>query len=127
MTNQDQNPLPMLPDPLEDQLAQLPTTTPVLQLEITGKPSPIPTKPHRNFLRAGLISAGVVVVLLAILFGPRLTELLNLRGSKAGQSVILNNSNLQGTGWSATPHNNAFVVEDSKLMLNYGYYSQLPQ
>ncbi len=126
MTNQNENPLPLLPDPLEDQPVQLPVATPVLQLETANKSTPI--KPRRNFWRAGLISAGVVVVLLAILFGPRLTTLLNLRGSKAGESVTLSNTstpNFMGSGWSASPVNEAFTVtNDGKLMLNYSYFDQ---
>jgi hypothetical protein len=125
MTNQNKNPLPILPDPLEDQPAQLPAATPVLQLETASKSTS--TKPRRNFWRAGLISTGVVVVLLAILFGPRLTTLLNLRGSKAGESVTLSNTStpkFMDSDWSATPSNDAFVVEDGKLKLNYSHFSQ---
>lgn len=85
MTNQNQNPLPLLPDPLEDRPVQLPpTASPQVQPKTADQPNPI--KPHRNYWRIGLISVGAVVVLLAILFGPRLAELLNLRGSKAAIS-----------------------------------------
>ncbi len=125
MTNPNENPLPLLPDPLEDLPLQLPAAAPALQLETASKSTSI--KPRRNLLRAGLISAGVLVLLLVILFGPRLTTLLNLRGSKAGESVTLSNTTtpkFMDSGWSATPSNDAFVVQDGKLKLNYTYFDQ---
>ncbi len=125
MVDQNKNPLPLLPDPLEDQTLQLPATTPVLQLETANKSTP--AKPRRNLLRATLISTGVLVLLLVILFGPRSTTLLNLRGSKAAELVTLSNTttpNFMSSGWSATPSNDAFVVEDGKLKLNYTYFDQ---
>jgi hypothetical protein len=76
-----------------------------------------------------LISVGSVVVLLLILFGPRLTTLLNLRGSEAGETVqaTLDNTNFQASGWSATPNNSAFIVQDGKLKLNPDYEPIVPQ
>jgi hypothetical protein len=125
----NQNPLPMLPDPLEDQPA-----TPALPAPVVSVPTPVqptvaavpvaPTKTlptgrqaRRNFWRVGLIAGGAVVILIFILFGSRISELLNLRGTKAGQSVLLDGGNFLDTGSHSVPAD-SFQVVGGKLMLN---------
>lgn len=115
MENLDPNQLPMLPDPTEE---------PALPAGNTATPTPAsaPAMPwfKTKIFRAGLISAGVIVVLLLVLFSHQLGQLLNLFGTKAStnQSVILDGTNFQDPGWTADPNETCFQVVDGKLMLN---------
>jgi hypothetical protein len=132
MDNHDFNQLPILPDPLENQPVAL--SAPV-ESQVANQQPPLATRdsslatlhPRRNYLRAGLIFGGAIAILTLVLFGSRLIDLLNLRGTKAGQSVILNSDNFVDGNWfekdsDGNLHDGdsrvLFEVVDGKLVLN---------
>ncbi|MFA5010283.1 MAG: hypothetical protein WC553_03640 [Patescibacteria group bacterium] len=132
MNNHDFNQLPILPDPLENQATPLPIST---EPQVVNQRSLLATRdsslatlhPRRNYLRAGLIFGGAIAILTLVLFGSRLIDLLNLRGTKAGQSVILNSDNFVDGNWFEKDSDGnlhegdsrvLFEVVDGKLVLN---------
>lgn len=116
MDNPESNNLPLLPDPLESQpTPALPTVT---NTPAVSQPPSMPNhKPRRNYLRISLIFGGTALVLLLVLFGSRLVDLLNLRGTKAGTSVDLDSDNFIGGDWQSIP-TSSFQIIDGKLTLS---------
>lgn len=110
MENQDKN-LPLLPDPLEDQPAALPQ--PAVQPVVPAQP------PRRNYGRMLLIFGGVLVLLTLILFGSRLVELLNLRGSKAAVETSIQGQEFITGDWFEKDSQGNIHTGDNRVLFEF--------